>query len=103
MDGETPAAVEAEMIDARRRFGDGSMGGAVMSRSEKYATLGEEFGEVGREVVTEGRNASEHEPMRHGLFDPLKLIHELDQVAACAMMWAAAERRVLASEQSMEA
>ena len=94
------AGVVGAMASAWERFGNDSMGGTAMSRPEKFATLGEEFGEVAKEVVTEGRNASEHEPMRHGLFDPAKLIAELDQVAACAVMWAETERSALLSERA---
>ncbi len=90
------APVAAAIAKAWERFGDESMGGQAMNRAEKHAAMSEEVGEVAREVVTACRNVSGVEPLRHGTFDPAKLIHELDQVAGCAIMWAEMERAALA-------
>ncbi len=87
--------VRDEMGRAWDRFGDGSMAGTLMSRTEKLAVMLEEVGEVARAVVIELRNASDNEPLRHGEFSVQELIVELEQTAACAAMWANAERALL--------
>ena len=87
-------ATEAAVERAYERFGDGSMGGTEMSRTERLAILLEEVGEVAAEVVKEQRNRSQ-EPGKHGPFSTRDLLSELAQVAACAVMWAEAERRAL--------
>ena len=83
------------------RFGEGSMGGSEMSRTERFAVLSEEVGEVAAEVVKEQRNRS-REPGKHGPFDVEALIAELTQVAACAVMWAGQERAALAALEEAE-
>ncbi len=90
---EALARVQRERREAYRKFGDASMGGAIMTRSERLAVIAEEFGEVAREVVTSLRNASGIDPLRHGEFDIDALIGELAQTAACALMWIEAEMR----------
>lgn len=84
------AHLDAAVAHAFDRFGEGSMGGTEMSRTERLAVLLEEVGEVAAEVVKEQRNRS-REPGKHGPFDADDLVSELVQVAACAVMWAGVE------------
>lgn len=59
---------------------------AEMNPFEKYAVLGEEFGEVGRALLEKGELAND----KHGV----SLEKELIQVAAVAMAWVESIRRV---------
>ena len=86
-------ALDSAIEHAWSRFGEGSMMGSQMSRTERLAVLVEEVGEVAAEVVKEQRNRSA-EPGKHGPFDVAALVAELTQVAACAVMWARHEEGV---------
>lgn len=88
------ARVRFEAHLASMRFGAGSMRGPEMTRTERLAVILEALGEVAAEVVKEQRNRS-REPGKHGDFDVAALILELEQVAACAVMWAAHEAEAL--------